>query len=326
MNFKWFIHKHMDLRTTKYSAMAFEFFNNKGKFLKGNLHGHSNRSDGKLTPEDVCHAYIEKGYNFISITDHFLEMFNFPITLPELKIKNFTVIPGAELHTSKMGNGELWHVLALGLKDKFTPPDQPNFLINPQSENIESLISRLFDAGAFVSLTHPEWNGMTLQDTLKIKEAHAIEIYNHGCAIECDRGSGVAVLDQLLNHGKKVNIIATDDSHFHIDDAFGGWVMVKSEINNEESLLEALKNGHYYSSQGPDFRDIKVQEGRLEVFCSPVEKIIVSGYGSATTYKHKSNMESASFNLALLPQKKWLRVTIVDKEGNKAWTNPIYDY
>ena len=253
-------------------------------------------------------------------------MFNYPITIPEFKIKNFTVIPGAELHTSQMENGELWHVLALGLKDQFTQPRQTNFLISTQSENIESLSSRLYEDGAFVSLTHPEWNGMTLQDTLKIKEAHAIEIYNHGCAIECDRGSGVAVLDQLLNHGKKVNIIATDDSHFHIDDAFGGWVMVKSEINNEESLLEALKNGHYYSSQGPDFRDIKVQEGRLEVFCSPVEKIIVSGYGSATTYKHKSNMESASFNLALLPQKKWLRVTIFDKEGNKAWTNPIYDY
>ena len=130
----------------------------------------------------------------------------------------------------------------------------------------------------------------------------------------------------VIENGKKVNIIATDDSHFHIDDAFGGWVMVKSEINNQESLLEALKNGHYYSSQGPDFKNIKVQEGRLEVLCSPVEKIIVSGYGSATTYKHKSNMESALFNLALLPQKKWLRITIIDKKGNRAWTNPIYDY
>ena len=306
--------------------MAFEFFNNKGKFFKGNLHGHSNKSDGKLTPEEVCGTYIEKGYNFISITDHFLRMFNYPITLPELKIKNFTVIPGAELHTSKMENGELWHVLALGLKDNFIPPHQPNFLINTQSENIESLSSRLYENGAFVSLTHPEWNGMTLQDSLKIKKVHAIEIYNHGCAIECDRGSGVAVLDQLLNYGKDIDIIATDDSHFHIDDAFGGWVMVKSEINSAVSLLEALKNGRYYSSQGPDFKNIKIQEGRLEVFCSPIEKIIVSGYGSATIYKHKSNMESALFNLALLPQKKWLRITIIDKEGNRAWTNPIYDY
>ena len=102
--------------------------------------------------------------------------------------------------------------------------------------------------------------------------------------------------------------------------------MVKAEINSVEAILEALKNGHYYSSQGPDFKGIKIQNGRLEVLCSPVEKIIVSGYGSATIYKHKSDTESAIFNLGLVSQKKWIRVTIIDKEGNRAWTNPIYDY
>ena len=134
------------------------------------------------------------------------------------------------------------------------------------------------------------------------------------------------ITDKYFYNGKEINIIATDDSHFHSNDAFGGWVMVKSETNSEGSLLEALKNGHYYSSQGPDFKNIKVQKGRLEVLCTPVEKIIVSGYGSATAYKHKSNMESALFNLGLLPQKKWVRITIIDKQGNRAWTNPIYDY
>ena len=102
--------------------------------------------------------------------------------------------------------------------------------------------------------------------------------------------------------------------------------MVKSESNSKEAILEALKNGHYYSSQGPVFKNIKVQNGRLEVLCSPVEKIIVSGYGSASIYRNKSAMESAVFNLSLLPQKKWLRVTVIDKDGNRAWTNPIYDY
>ena len=102
--------------------------------------------------------------------------------------------------------------------------------------------------------------------------------------------------------------------------------MVKSDVNSEASILEALKNGNYYSSQGPDFKNIKVKEGRLEVSCSPVKKIIVSGYGSATIHKNKSDMETAVFNLALLPQKKWLRITLIDEKGNRAWTNPIYDY
>ena len=83
-----------------FNAMSFEFFSKHGNFFKGNLHGHSNFSDGKLAPEEVCNAYIEKGYDFISITDHFLKMFNYPITSPKLKIKNFTFTSGAFLKTN----------------------------------------------------------------------------------------------------------------------------------------------------------------------------------------------------------------------------------
>ena len=33
--------------------------------------------------------------------------------------------------------------------------------------------------------------------------------------------------------------------------AFGGWVMVKADSNDPDALVEALKSGAYYSSQGP---------------------------------------------------------------------------
>ena len=47
--------------------------------------------------------------------------------------------------------------------------------------------------------------------------------------------------------------------------------MVKSQTNEQEALVEALKNGHYYSSQGPDFKNIKVQEKRLECDAHPLK-------------------------------------------------------
>ena len=47
--------------------------------------------------------------------------------------------------------------------------------------------------------------------------------------------------------------VAGDDAHFHNGDldAFGGYVMVKSETLEPESLLGALKAGEFYSSSGP---------------------------------------------------------------------------
>ena len=48
------------------------------------------------------------------------------------------------------------------------------------------------------------------------------------------------------------------DAHFHNGDldAFGGYVLVKSESLEPESLLGALKAGEFYSTQGPDRKSV----------------------------------------------------------------------
>ena len=46
---------------------------------------------------------------------------------------------------------------------------------------------------------------------MTIEAAHAVEIYNHGCAIGCDREGGGHVLDLLLSEGRDLTLIATDD-------------------------------------------------------------------------------------------------------------------
>src|SRR5215813_8805491 len=55
-------------------------FSARDRFYKGNLHTHSTRSDGKLSPEEVVAAYRERGYDFLALTDHFLKSYGYPIT------------------------------------------------------------------------------------------------------------------------------------------------------------------------------------------------------------------------------------------------------
>ena len=45
-------------------------FSKSGKFWRGNLHTHSNHSDGLLSPDDLCQQYKDEGYNFLVISDH----------------------------------------------------------------------------------------------------------------------------------------------------------------------------------------------------------------------------------------------------------------
>ena len=200
-----------------------------GRFFRGNLHTHSTRSDGALDPGEVCRRYAEAGYDFISLTDHFHGRFGYPITdTRDFRTNRFTTIPGAELHVDRMGNGELWHMVAVGLPFDFAPPDAPDHAPEDSRESAADFAARARAAGAFVALAHPEWFGMTVDDARAIEAAHAVEVYNHGSEVDCDRGRGFHVLDALLTEGRRLTGCATDDAHFKGPDHFGGWVMVKA--------------------------------------------------------------------------------------------------
>lgn len=298
-----------------------------GRFYRGNIHTHSTRSDGALEPGEVCRRYIEAGYDFISLTDHFLGRYGYPITdTREHRTNRFTTIPGAELHADRMANGELWHIVAVGLPDDFEPPNAPDFAPEESSESIADFAARAAASGAFVALAHPEWFGMTVEDARAVEAAHAVEVYNHGSAVECDRGGGWAVLDALLAEGRRLTGCATDDAHFKGPDHFGGWVMVKAQANEPEALVEALRAGRYYSSTGPEIHELTIDGDDLVVECSPATRIIALGRGSAARHVWDEGGGLTSGRLSVEPFRKggWLRATVVDGQGRRAWSNPVW--
>ena len=296
-----------------------------GKFYRGNLHTHSTRSDGVLAPEEVCRRYKAEGYDFIALTDHFVGLYDYPIvdTRP-FRDDAFTTLVGAEIHSGAMANGEIWHLVAVGLPDDFAPSNSPYFMPVDDQETGAEIARRARDAGAFVAIAHPEWSGLTEADARSIDAAHAVEIYNHGCAVGCDRPHGFHNLDLLLSEGRHLTLIATDDAHFSEPDHFGGWVMVKAEANEPDALLQALKDGAMYSSTGPEIRDIVVEGGKVHVEHTAAAAMIVSGHGSAATAVHGASMTRSSQKLARFKPGGWFRVTVVDAAGRRAWSNPIW--
>jgi len=305
--------------------MPTQFYSRPGVFRRGNLHTHSTRSDGVLSPQEVCRRYQAEGYDFIALTDHLVGLFDYPITdTSAFRNDRFTTIIGAEMHTGEMENGYLWHILGIGLPLDFKHPDAPNFRSAKGSESGASIALRAREAGAFVSIAHPHWSGLSEADARSIVAAHAVEIYNHGCVVDNDRGEGFFTLEQLLNGDRHLNLIATDDAHFNTPDHFGGWVMVKTAENTPELLLAALKAGEFYSSTGPSIHDIRLTDQGIEVECSAAVTIIVQGHGTSMATLHGESMTKACLSLDRLAGSPWLRVTIVNRAGKRAWSNPIW--
>ncbi|SHJ43037.1 hypothetical protein SAMN05444000_108140 [Shimia gijangensis] len=301
------------------------FFTAPGRFHRGNLHTHSTQSDGVFSPQEVCQRYQAQGYDFIALTDHFVGLFDYPITdTTDFRNPNFTTLLGAELHTGHMENGNLWHLVSVGLPLDFTPPHAPTLQSVAGSESATSLAQRARDAGAFVAIAHPHWSGMSETDARSITAAHAVETYNHGCVVDNDRGEGFLILEHLLNRGRRLNLIATDDAHFNSPNHFGGWVMVKTTENTPGALLAALKAGAYYSSTGPEIHNIRLTSDGIKVDCSAAKTIVIQGNSTSTATLHGHAMTGECLSLERLKGSPWVRVTIIDEAGKRAWSNPIW--
>jgi histidinol phosphatase-like PHP family hydrolase len=302
-------------------------FANPGRFFRGNLHTHSTLSDGKLEPDEVCRRYRAAGYDFLALTDHFVGPFDYPIADTRgFRSDGFTTLIGAELHSGANSAGEIWHILAVGLPFDFAPSNTPEFHPRPDQETGPEIARRAVEAGAFVAIAHPEWSLLDEADMASIEAAHAVEVYNHGCEVECDRASGLHQADILARSGRRVSFVATDDAHFvHGNrDAFGGWVMVKAEANTPEALLAALRAGAMYSTTGPDLHDVEIRDGVVHVACSAVEAVILQGDGAATVSAVGASLTRAELKVGRLSGSPWLRVTLIDAAGRKAWSNPIW--
>ena len=292
-------------------------FTTPGRFFKGNLHTHSNRSDGALEPEAVCAAYRDAGYDFLALTDHFLKSYGFPIvdTRP-FRTNAFTTILGAEVHAPATSLGELWHLLAVGLPADLAP--------TAADEAAPELARRCLKAGAFLAIAHPGWYGLTRADADTIEGAHAVEIYNHTSHIRCDRGDGSALLDQLNAGGRRIALCAVDDAHFHCRDYFGGFVMVKASDNEPDALVESLKAGAYYSSQGPTIEDVIYGDDTVEVVCSSASAVIVLGRGSSAAQQLGRDMRRVRLPLERVKGGGFARIVVADEDGRRAWTNPVW--
>ena len=97
-----------------------------GTFFRGNLHTHTTASDGDFPAEEVVRRYQDQGYDFLCLSDHFLECYEYPVTdSREFRSSNFTTLIAAELHA--VCNAEL----PPGCDPIPNPSPSPNPITNP---------------------------------------------------------------------------------------------------------------------------------------------------------------------------------------------------
>jgi hypothetical protein len=108
---------------------------------------------------------------------------------------------------------------------------------------------------------------------------------------------------------------------------FKAWVMVSAASLDPDRLVAALKAGDYYTSQGPVIHDIRLSDDgtSLQIANSPAVAVFVSGRPARVVIggRHGAQITHSTFPLRQHAG-SYVRVTVVDAAGKRAWSNPIW--
>lgn len=283
-----------------------------GRWFKGNLHTHSNQSDGIPSPQQIVDLYAEHSYDFLSITDHW------KLTdTSGLDNQGLLLIPGSELNGGRAGLGQDYHLVVIGLREMVQ--QQPDM-------SIQDLIDAANAAGEVCWIAHPTWCSLSYTDLLPLTGHLGIEIYNTTCHRGIGRGESSVQYDELLVRGLRPLALAVDDAHWHYPDDLGGWIMVKAAECTQEAILSAIKAGEFYASSGPTIENVELGEKTIRITCSLAQELRLinprPGTG-ATSYRVRDAGPFTEYEFAR-PAWDIARLEIVDPQGRKAWTS-VFD-
>ncbi|MBI3947457.1 MAG: CehA/McbA family metallohydrolase [Armatimonadetes bacterium] len=297
-------------------------FSTPGRWFRGNTHTHSAVSDGRLSIAERFAAYREAGYDFLALTDH-----RCVSDVSPFSDRDFLAISGSELHPRNPFGGELYHLVALDVRET----------IESRGRDANDVIADVRAQGGHVIIAHPYWCGHSVVDLMPLEGCFAVEVYNDTCA-RIGKANSEPHWDDLLDRGRPLLGIACDDAHYPDIDCFHGWVMVKAPDLTRESVLGALLTGSYYSTMGPAIHDVQIVDAegsasggealpaRKVVVCSSPARAIACKAQRSLGRRHLAPegqlLEEAEFPLS--GAEKYVRVEIEDERGRKAWSNPIF--
>jgi hypothetical protein len=222
-----------------------------GKWLRGNLHTHTTRSDGRLQPQAVVDRYAKLGYDFLALSDHDVQ--STPDDYATIDSHGITLIPGNEV----TANGP--HMLHINGTKRVEP-----------SADRQKVIDDALASGGFVIANHPNWGTAFNHVSTELLKAWngyvGLEVYNSVCSWLPGSPYAADRWDLLLSAGRRVWGYANDDFHGIFEKEMGrGFNMVYAPSNSIGDIVSALVNGRCYASTGVIIKNIQVNGTTIRI-------------------------------------------------------------
>jgi len=310
---------------------------NADDLLKGQLHLHTNISDGKKSPEEVANIYKSLGYDFIVFTDH---KKNYAVKdYVKNSISDFIMIPGIEwdfIVDNCLGYDASLHLNALGYSGK---DFNAECIVNNIPKTLENMVDAACDLGAIPMINHPNWrHSFNYRELLKVDRNYLLEIANidpesineGNLALE----SVEYTWDVLLSNGKGVFVTATDDAHYYMPENIcdgnsspgNSFVMCMVKTFDEAGIRESLINGDFYASTGVVIDKYEETKKGISVSVKAEDdkKHVIIFKGRMGIPLKIVEGVSGDYEFTGSYDEEYVRVKIIDSKDRAAFTQPVF--
>ena len=299
------------------------------RWYKGNIHTHTLKSDGDISPEEVVRWYGRHGYDFLTLTDH--DILTLVGHLHGTGGSAITLlIPGEEIVIRPSDDDTEVHVNAIGISRQIEPIAAQGLLPSIQA-NVDSVLK----SGGIASINHPNYGwALGHEIIICITGASLLEVFNGEPSANMygapGRPSNEQIWDNVLSAGTLMFGVATDDAHNYLDFSPGlsnpgrGWVMVRATQLTEEAMVEALSSGNFYASTGVALPQMEISQENVQLTIEQdwdyIYTTTFTGQGGATLAEDVGLV--ASYRVR--GDEGYVRATVTCSNGTKAWTQPIW--
>ena len=300
------------------------------RWFKGNIHTHTNRSDGDSEPEVVVRWYRRNGYDFLVLSDHnHLTLLDHQSR--SRRFRRPLMIPGEEVSVKIKQGATTIHVGGIGIKRMVEPVDAGDVV-----STLQANIDAVRRAGGIAAINHPNYTwAFDHRQIVQVVGATLLEVFNGNTPMNVYGGGGHPSYDEIwdgvLSAGRHIFGIAVDDSH-HFKGDFKpskanpgrGWIMVRAPRLETDAIMDAIETGVFYASTGVTLEELETGPYRIDLrikqewhfayttqFIGQGGELLFQVYGTEAGYRMRGD-------------EAYVRAVVNASDGTRSWTQPVF--
>ena len=273
----------------------------------------------KRNAEEVLKDCLDHGFDAVALTAPWEYK-------DSCNVDGIKVLSGCEYSVGELSEEyEAFHIIGIGMTSDPEVPIAWKDMKKTAKQKASEIVKMIKKRNGIAILCYPAHNANTAETLLDIGEFDGIEIFNSETEYGFSAiGYAGETVDKLALFGHRQILVASNGETPYEGEEFKCAVMVEATDMDTDHIIRALRQGRFYSTEGPELHLERIGADKVKLTCSPVVKI--EFFSDAVRDFSDKIIEGDNLietEYSIKNGEKYVRAEITDENGFKAWSNIV---